>query len=150
MKWKNLIFTAAICVLPFSGSGFTAEIGETNYAQKIGGIFRLHLKSIEELVTKESRYSDNVVRHAMALADAAGLLDHIVEVESERGVNENWPWKDAEEYEKLYKANAKAIRKLAKTAGTWLDGGEKAPLVTAIEELKVTCRNCHRDRSNFP
>lgn len=151
MNWKSLILAAAIGVLPVPGGDIAASEHSSTYVQNIGRIFRLHLKSIEQLVASEGRYADNVVRHAMALSKAADLLDHVVAEEENRyGGIDDWPWKNLEEYEKFHAANTKAIGKLVDAASAWVGGGEKARLRKAIEDLKQTCRDCHRNRSNFP
>ena len=149
MNWKILFLAVTIGGLSIFGSNLTAAENKNSYVGKVGQIFRLHLESIELLATSESRYAGNLVRHAMAMSLTADLLDSVILAEVKReGENKKWPWRDNEEYEKLYSANVKAINELIKAASAWLDGGQKAPLTKAIGNVNQTCDNCHGGKSS--
>ena len=140
---KFFVLAAALCLPALSSSLSATDGEETTYVNKIGKIFSLHMQSIEQLMAEKSPFSENVVRHALGLLETASMLNHAVSVAKQKSPDSTWPWKDDADYERLFAANTKAVRELIKVAGIWLEGGEKAPVMQAVEGVKKTCNNCH-------
>ncbi len=127
--------------------GVTEE--EHDYIELVMNVFRFHIKALDLLHKTDTKYSDNVVRHANALWHTSGLLDHIYPDEGAvRG--RDWPWKNKKEFDQRVKDNRNAIKKLRLAAQNWLKDGERAKFVKAIENVKESCRNCHGMLRDWP
>lgn len=127
--------------------GVTEE--EHDYIELVMNVFRFHIKALDMLHKTDTKYSDNVVRHANALWHTSGLLDHIY-LDADAVRERDWPWKDEKEFEQRVTDNRNAIKKLRLAAKSWLKGGERSKFAEAIENVKESCRNCHGKLRDWP
>lgn len=133
---------------PVAAAGAESE-QELEYLELVMNIFRHHLEALELLIASDTKYGDNVVRHAAAIQHTSGLLDHIYAGPAP-GDDREWPWKSEEEFWERVEANRKAAQRLSRVASAWLEDRDRERLVQAIESLKVTCRNCHGNLRDWP
>jgi hypothetical protein len=122
---------------------------EFEYLKLVMGVFRSHLKALELLTSKETKYSDNVVRHSKAIWETTSLLEHFYPGDTSLEF-EKLPWKNKKEFEERAKMNRKAAKELKGAASDWLEDQDRDKFLSALEELKSSCRNCHRELKNWP
>lgn len=122
---------------------------EFEYLKLVMGVFRSHLKALELLTSKENKYSDNVVRHSIAIWQTTSLLEHFYPGDTSIE-HEKLPWKNKKEFEERAKINRKAAKELKGAASDWLEDQDRDKFLGALEELKSSCRNCHRELKNWP
>lgn len=131
------------------------------YLKMVMNIFSTHLQALEFLTANQMRYSDNVVRHAAALRQTTGLLDHAIPQEEirvlkttlvvdEAGKPLQWGWKDARDFMRLADASYISTKKLAIAAREWLKSGDRTEFMAAMENVKQACRNCHGTSRDWP
>lgn len=154
MRWKPLTALAVVAVLAAPQAAQAKDMAKLTYIETIMNIFQLHLRALEYVVANKGPFSDNAVRHAMALDATADFLDHVVPEETGAGPTGEkggeWPWANHDEYEKLVDDSRLASDRLVVAADRWIGGGDKAKLLTAIEAVKQSCRNCHRELRDWP
>ena len=113
------------------------------------GVFRSHLKALDLLTSKENKYYDNVVRHSLAIQNTTDLLEHFYPGDTSKE-HENLPWKNKKEFEERAKKNREAARDLSAAASEWLEDQDRDKFLGVLENLKDSCRNCHRGLKNWP
>ncbi|EDN69401.1 Cytochrome c' precursor [Beggiatoa sp. PS] len=122
---------------------------EFEYLKLVMGVFRSHVKALELLTSKENKYSDNVVRHSIAIWQTTSLLEHFYPGDTSIE-HEKLPWKNKKEFEERARVNRKAAKELKGAASEWLEDQDREKFLATLEELKSTCRNCHRELKNWP
>ncbi|MCG8489194.1 MAG: cytochrome c [Chromatiales bacterium] len=126
-----------------------SEEQELEYLELIMNILRHHLEAIELLTKKESKYYDNIVNHASALWHTSNLLDHIYP-DKDQVNDREWPWADKQEFDERVMANRTATKNLRKAAKVWLKDRDQEKLLASLEELKKSCRSCHKSLRDWP
>lgn len=149
----NIKGTALVCLLmagALGGAATTNAIDRDEYAASVLDILRTHLGLLEELaVTDRFKYSDNLVRHALAVQDTFGLLGpmewHAAEaVKLHNKHNGNSTDLNAEMFEDLASASRKSLKDLVRAAHDSLEKYDGTGVVSAINTVKESCTNCHR------
>lgn len=59
---------------PDGAAPATEQEDKARYVQEVVKVLRIHMDALRSLVTHKIKYSDNLVRHALALKDTFGLL----------------------------------------------------------------------------
>ncbi len=148
-KLTTYAFLSVLLIGPTSihaeGTGQLRE--EDNYLKIVGNVLGSHIQALELITRIESKYSGNVVRHAVALRDTSGLLKHGYPEEDKK---RKWPWKDKKEFERKAYANLQASKQLEKAASKWLKDRDRKKFLVSLDKLKQTCRGCHGDMSEWP
>ncbi|MBF0620830.1 MAG: cytochrome c [Magnetococcales bacterium] len=150
----GLKILAAVGILAFStvSVAHSETNGELDYLRSVMNIFRLHIHAIEQTIEPGSSYSDNVVRHAAAIRQTSGLLDHAYPGKDSK-VNSRgheWPWEDEEAFRERVSVSQDSAKELVSAAKKWNANHDTPNLLDAIEGVKQGCRNCHGDLRNWP
>ncbi|MBF0620829.1 MAG: hypothetical protein HQL54_02765 [Magnetococcales bacterium] len=106
-----LLMTAFLATAPAHSTE-----SQTNYQDSVNQIVVLHLDALKQLTKHTSPYSDNVVRHAIALEQTAGLLDD-------------------QALEGTVLGSRKQVKDLLKAARDWMKHGNRAKLITTLNAL---------------
>ncbi|KAF0135439.1 MAG: Cytochrome c' [Rhodospirillaceae bacterium] len=138
----------AVGTIPEVGGAATQR--ERDYLRLVMDIFRSHVEAIELLTGDPGKYSDNVVRHASAIANTAGLLDHAFPGDRNTEGNSHWSWQNEAEFDKLASTVQVATKELAIAAQHWLKDQNRARFMAALEKMKEGCRACHGTARNWP
>jgi hypothetical protein len=125
-------------------------IDRSDYVDSVIGVLRTHASLIEELSQGDRfKYSDNLVRHAMALKQTFGLLGpmewhvaksarlHARSDSSESPLNED-------HFDELAEASQKSLDTLVRAAHDSMEKHDAKGMKEAIEEMKSACNACHR------
>ena len=123
------------------------RLQEHNSLDMVGNVMAPHIEALELLTRIESKYSTNVVRHAVAIRQTSGLLAHSYPEEDKK---RDWPWKDKKEFEKKANANLQASKQLEKAASKWLKDRDRKKFLVSLDKVKKTCRSCHNDLRDWP
>ena len=123
------------------------EFSQQSYVNSVIGILRAHANAIHNLNHHHIRYSDNVVRHAMALEQTFGLLGpmdwHAAEAISLMHHQNGDKMAAQANFEKLSQRSAFALKTLVLAAHYAVDEGNREALDEALENMKQSCNNCH-------
>lgn len=122
---------------------------EHDYLEMVMNILGFHMEALELITRAESKYSANLVRHAVAIRQTSGLLEHSYPEEARKG-DQEWPWKDEKDFERKAHANLQATKQLEKAASKWLKDRDRKEFLVSLEEVKQTCRDCHGDLRDWP
>lgn len=150
-----LLVTVGLCsaaVSPAVSPGASSAPAETfdqqTYVNSIIGILRAHADAIHNLNSHHIKYSDNVVRHAIALEQTFGLLGpmdwHAAESMSlmhNKSIDSKM--EDEQNFEKLSKRSSFALKTLVLAAHYAVDEGNRAALDDALQNVKNSCNACH-------
>jgi hypothetical protein len=118
------------------------------YVKSVITVLRIHANAIRNLTAHEMKYSDNLVRHAIALQRAFGLVGpmdwhaaesadwHIKKGESDGDM-------DAEQFEKLGKNSERALKDLVLAAHDNMEEDDREALLEALDRMTNSCNACH-------
>lgn len=149
-KIKGTTLTCLLMVVALGGAATTGAIERDEYSASVLNILRTHLALLEELaLTDRFKYSDNLVRHALAIQDTFGLLGpmewHAAESARLHSTHyENNTDLNAEMFEDLASASRKSLIGLVRAAHDSLEKYDGTGVVSAINTVKQSCNNCHR------
>ena len=149
MKPLNKGLTFLLLTIIFFSPVSIYALDRDDYVDSVMDIFRTHTKLIEEL-SEESRfkYSDNLVRHAVAIEMTFGLLGpmewHAAEAASivtkKKGTDVDL---NEQIFEDLAKASRKSLKNLIRAAHDSMESHDHEGMIKAIKEMKHSCENCH-------
>jgi len=110
-------------------------------------VLRIHADAIHNLTEHEIKYSDNLVRHAIAIQQTFGLLGPMdwhaansVKVMNKNASNSNM---DVEMFEKLERRSRNAMKDLVLAAHDAMEEDNREGLNEALENMKDSCNACH-------
>lgn len=125
-------------------------VDRDHYVDSVIEILRTHAHLLEELAQGDRfKYSDNLVRHAMALENTFGLLGPMewhaaksarLHARSETGE----PALDEDHFETMADKSQKSLDGLVRAAHDSLEKHDTKGMIQAIEEMKSACNACHR------
>lgn len=149
MKRKRLIpFLIAVLCLSW-GLGVQARgFDRRSYVKSVISVLRIHADAVQNLTAHEMKYSDNLVRHTIAIQRTFGLVGpmdwHAAEstnlLKNRKTSGERM---DAEKFEKLGKNSQKALKDLIRTAHDNMEEDDREGLLEALDEMKNSCNACH-------
>jgi hypothetical protein len=148
MKTKTVIFfflgTIALC-----GAGSTYALDRNEYVTSVIEILRAHVNILEELtVAHQFKYSDNLVRHAVAVEDTFGLLGpmewHAAQAAKLRISKQGSSTQlDEDMFEDLARASRKSLKELVHAAHDSMVEYDRDGILDAINDMKESCNSCH-------
>jgi len=149
MKSKMLIpLIIGISSLTCSMVAQADNFDKDSYIQSVISILKLHTDAIRNLTVHEMKYSDNLVRHAVAVQKAFDLLGpmdwHAAEsvkllnksIASNKDMN-------AEKFEKLAMNSKKALNGLVRAAHESLEEEDREGVIEALQTMMNSCDSCH-------
>ena len=148
MKTIQAAYIAAFLAISPTNGAAASEFGNDlpEYQSAVMSILRLHLKAIEMLVADQNHpYTDNIVRHALALKSTAQLLDHIYPYQKQLAtmpLTNGKPWQDQKAFTALVDKSLLATKELVSASEQWLKGNRDA-LPKAILQVRQSCDSCH-------
>lgn len=125
-----------------------AKFDRDSYVESVITVLRIHADAIRNLTAHEMKYSDNLVRHAVALQRTFGLVGpmdwhaaesadwHIKKGESDGSM-------DAKQFEKLGKTSEKALKDLVLAAHDNMEEDDREALLEALNRMTNSCNACH-------
>ena len=126
---------------------------EKQYFNSVMTILRSHIDALVQLTRSRSQYSDNVVRHAVAIHRTMGLFDHL-DWTPERLARLNTPDEagkpKAEQFNTYAEEARENSKKLVVASKKWLAGGDRQDFLQALNQMSSSCNQCHvqlRDHS---
>jgi len=110
-------------------------------------VLRIHADAIHNLTEHKIKYSDNLVRHAIAIQQTFGLLGPMdwhaansAKVMNKNASNSNM---DVEMFEKLERRSRNALKDLVLAAHDAMEEDNREGLKEALENMKDSCNACH-------
>jgi hypothetical protein len=149
MKSKNKLLSLLLIAVALSSGVSTYADDRDEYAASVMEIFHTHVQLLQELaVADRFKYSDNLVRHAVAIERTFGLLGpmewHAAQAarihSQEQGTNVDL---NEDMFEDLARASRKSIKQLGRAAHDSMENYDREGILTAIDEMKQSCENCH-------
>jgi hypothetical protein len=148
MKSKSILSFFLIAIV-LGGTGSSLAIDKDEYVASVLTIIRTHVNLLEELsVTSRFKYSDNLVRHAVAVQDTFSLLGpmewHAAEAAKLHSVKQGSGSELNEDmFESLARASRKSMTDLVRAAHDSMENYERDSMIDAINTMKQSCNNCH-------
>lgn len=146
-KYKSLAFLLLTSTIFNPASVYAGDRDE--YTSSVMEILRMHVNLLEQLsMSSRFKYSDNLVRHAVAIKSTFGLLGpmewHAAEAAS-IALRNNGNKDDLNEelFEDLERASRKSLKDLVRTAHDSMEQHDAKGVITAIKDMKQSCENCH-------
>ena len=149
MKTKNTVLAFLLLTITFISPFSIYALDRNDYAESVMDVFRMHVNLLQKL-SMESRfkYSDNLVRHAVAIESTFGLLGpmewHAAEAASivtkNKGTNVDL---NEEIFENLAKASRKSLKDLVRAAHDSMERHDHDGVINAVKDMKHSCENCH-------
>ncbi len=140
------LIVAALClswVMAAQSEEFTRE----SYVKSVITVLRIHANAIQNLTKHKIKYSDNLVRHAVAIRRTFGLLGpmdwHAAESAKLMHKEASNSDMDAEKFRKLEKNSRNAIDALVFAAHQAMVEDNREGLNEALENVKESCNACH-------
>ena len=149
MKNRHIVPSLLLMTVALCGSVSTSAMDRNEYVGLVMEILRAHVYLLQELpVVHRNKYSDNLVRHAIAIERTFGLLGpmewHTVQsaaIRTEsRGTNDEF---DEEMFEGLARTSQNALKNIVRSAHDTIEQQNADGLLLAIDEMKQSCNNCH-------
>jgi len=150
MKIKNRVLAFSLATVALCGTVATHAIERREYVADVLDVIRTHLDLMQELTAAHKfKYSDNLVRHAVAVERTFGLLGpmewHAAQAATIRREQEGKPTKLNEDmFESLAKESRNTLRDLVRSAHDSMVEFDAASVNKAITDVKKACENCHR------
>jgi len=123
------------------------EFNQKSYVDSVIGILRSHADAISNLSTHQIKYSDNLVRHAVALQRTFGLLGpmdwHAADSAKLITKDASNSGMDEEQFEKLESRSRRAMKALVIAAQDAMVEDNREGVQEALENMKESCNACH-------
>jgi protein-tyrosine-phosphatase len=146
MKKRSVLLGLVVSVgLVFSAQAEGVSAQEKNYFSSVMTILRTHIDALVQLTNTRTHYSDNVVRHAVAIHHTMGLFDHMdwtLERLSKLDVPDESEAK-ADQFNLFAKEARTNSRKLVNASKQWLVDGDRRVFLSALNEMSSSCNQCH-------
>lgn len=134
------VILAVVAMLTAAGASAVERSQEKTYIQSVMTILMTHLEALVHLTEQDSKYSDNVVRHAQAIRQTVGLLGHMSwSPEEELKISLSHKG----EFVQLAKASRQTSKDLVAAAKEWLERGDRQRFLTALNSMTGSCDACH-------
>lgn len=131
----NLVVLSFFVIFVWPTNAMTNEIKNQEYFLLMMGIFHNHIGALDMLTATDSKHSDNTIRHANAIKNILGFIDHSSPENRDKKA----------EYERLFQISQLATSEVIQSATNWLQDHNRVPLVTALNKLKESCIGCHAE-----
>jgi hypothetical protein len=147
MKRKIIAPLVIILSLTFILNVRAAGFDRDTYVDSVITVLRIHKDAIRNLTAHEMKYSDNLVRHAVAVQKTFGLLGPMDwhAAESVRITKKKGSHREMEEaqFEKLAKNSQKAMKGLIRAAHETMEEDDREGLHEALGTMMDSCNACH-------
>lgn len=149
MNTRKTILSVLAAVLGIAGSVPAVANDHDNYVDSVMDVMRTHIALMRDLAGRHHfKYSDNIVRHALGIEHAFGLLGpmewHAAEsakIRSElQGTHMDL---DEEHFDELVKASRNSVRDLIRAAHDTLREYDEEGVNAALDNVQQACNNCH-------
>jgi hypothetical protein len=149
MKRKMFIpLMIAALYLSWSVGVQAGRFDRESYVKSLITVLRIHVDAIRNLTAHEMKYSDNLVRHTVAVQRTFGLLGpmdwHAAEsanlLNKRRASSANM---DTEQFEKLAKNSQRSMKDLIRVAHDNMEEDDREGLIEALEKMMGSCNACH-------
>jgi cytochrome c556 len=141
----GLVFSA-LC-LSWTMGARAEEFTRKTYVQSVIDILHLHADLLHNLAVHRTKYSDNLVRHAIAIQRTFGLLGpmswHAAESARLMKETETESGMDAEKFDELANRSRDAMKALVHAAHDAMEEDDREGIDVALENLKSSCNACH-------
>lgn len=146
-KMSMPLMLGTLCLCWFVGVQ-ARTFDRKTYVDSLITVLRIHVDAIRNLTAHEMKYSDNLVRHTVAVQRTFGFLgpmdwhaaesaDLLMERKASHAhMNE-------EEFEKLAKNSKKSMKSLIRAAHENMEEYDREGLLEALEEMMGSCNACH-------
>jgi hypothetical protein len=123
------------------------EFNRKTYIASVIEILHLHADALHNLTVHKIEYSDNLVRHAVAIERTFGLLGPMDwhAAESARLANKAGAKSDmdAEKFADLSRRSLAALKALVHAAHDAMEEDNRAGVDEALQNVKSSCNACH-------
>ena len=146
---RTIIITlvTATLVLSWVAAARADEFNEKSYVESVIVVLRIHADAISNLSTHQIKYSDNLVRHAVALQRTFGLLGpmdwHAANSAKLMSKASSTSGMDEEQFENLERRSRSAMRALVIAAKDAMVEDNREGVKEALENVKDSCNACH-------
>ena len=146
---RTIIITlvTATLVLSWVAAARADEFNEKSYVESVIVVLRIHADVISNLSTHQIKYSDNLVRHAVALQRTFGLLGpmdwHAANSAKLMSKASSTSGMDEEQFENLERRSRSAMRALVIAAKDAMVEDNREGVKEALENVKDSCNACH-------
>ncbi len=134
--------------LGWSSVASAEEFTKESYVDSVMAMLRTHASAIENLNTHRIKYSNNLVRHAVALEQTFGLLGPMDwhAAQSATLMTAKDPAREEENQAKFHELQERAsvaLKGVIVAAHRTLEEGDHETLEMALDRMKESCNNCH-------
>lgn len=149
MKPKNKMLSFLLLTIALFSPASMYAVDRNDYAATVMDILRTHVNLMQELsMSSRFKYSDNLVRHAIAVERAFGLLGpmdwHAEQAASIVALQQGTDIDLSEDlFEDLARASRKSIKQLVRAAHDSMEQHDQEGVLSAINDMKKSCENCH-------
>ena len=148
MKRKMIItLLATPLVLCWIMAARAGEFNQKTYVESVITVLRINADAISGLSTHQMKYSDNLVRHAVALQRTFGLLGPMDwhAADSAKLMNKDASSKgmDEAQFEKLENRSRSAMRALVVATQDAMVEDNREGVKEALDNVKDSCNACH-------
>jgi len=149
MKIRTIVPSFLLGAIALCGSVSTYAMDRTAYVEAVMDIMRTHVLLLQELPqVHRNKYSDNLVRHAIAVERTFGLLGpmewHAVQAASIRSENLGTEFDlDEAMFEGLARISQNSLKNIVRSAHDAIEQQNPDSLLLAIDEMQESCNNCH-------
>ena len=148
MKAVNTMLMLIVAATSWTASSLAMDREE--YVDAVVEILRTHARLLEDLSDGDRfKYSDNLVRHAVALDETFGLL-RPMEWHTARSarlhaeLNPVGESLDEAMFESLAESSQKSLSQLIRAAHDSMERHDAGGMLKAIDDVKNACNDCHR------
>lgn len=131
------------CALDAKSTGLDRE----TYVNSIITVLNIHKDAIKNLTSRDMKYSDNLVRHAIAVRDTFGLLGpmswHAAESSRLHKKKAGKGEITHDKFDKLARNSDRALKDLVVATHEMLEVYDRDRLETALETMTNSCDACH-------
>lgn len=135
-----------IASISFTAVSVADEEMDKEYRNGLMSIFQAHVDSIELILSGNTKYGTNVLRHSMALQNSGEFLDHGFLDETKKPVKVDSANTD-EEPKSFYfyvQESQHARDNLVETVRKEAGGTNNGAISTALDQVKESCDKCHQ------
>lgn len=147
MKRKMIITFMIVSLLSWLTAIRANEFNKKTYVESVIVVLRIHADAISNLATHKIKYSDNLVRHAVALQRTFGLLGpmdwHAADAAKLMTDNASSSDMDSEKFETLQRRSRDALKTLVFAAQDAMVEDNREGVKEALENVKNSCNACH-------
>ncbi|MBF0195789.1 MAG: cytochrome c [Magnetococcales bacterium] len=147
-KLLTPFIVALLCLSIGSTAQASDKFNRDTYVESVITVLRIHADSIKNLTTRDMKYSDNIVRHAIAIKKTFGLLGpmdwHAAEsaklMKKRKSNNADM---DIDKFERMARKSKKAMQALILSTHENMEEDDRIGLLEALNNMKNSCNSCH-------